>query len=26
MIGPDRLDIDGVDANGARTPVFRKDE
>ena len=26
MIGSDRLDIDVVDANGARTPVFRKDE
>ena len=26
MIGSDRIDIDGVDANGARTPVFRKGE
>jgi aminopeptidase len=26
MIGTDRIDIDGLDANGARTPVFRKGE
>lgn len=26
MIGSDRIDIDGVDAGGARTPVFRKGE
>ena len=26
MIGSDRIDIDGVDANGGRTPVFRKGE
>ena len=26
MIGSDRIDIDGLDANGARTPVFRKGE
>ena len=26
MIGSDRIDIDGVDADGARTPVFRKGE
>jgi len=26
MIGSDKLDIDGVDAKGARTPVFRKGE
>ncbi|MGA7197512.1 aminopeptidase [Roseiarcus sp.] len=26
MIGSDRIDIDGFDANGARTPVFRKGE
>ena len=26
MIGSDKIDIDGLDANGARTPVFRKGE
>jgi aminopeptidase len=26
MIGSDRIDIDGLDANGRRTPVFRKGE
>jgi aminopeptidase len=26
MIGSDSIDIDGVDANGGRTPVFRKGE
>ncbi len=26
MIGSDRIDIDGLDADGARTPVFRKGE
>ncbi|MGB7973993.1 MAG: aminopeptidase [Roseiarcus sp.] len=26
MIGSDLIDIDGLDANGARTPVFRKGE
>ena len=26
MIGSDRIDIDGVDADGGRTPVFRKGE
>jgi aminopeptidase len=26
MIGSDRIDIDGVDAHGGRTPVFRKGE
>ncbi len=26
MIGSDRIDIDGLDASGARTPVFRKGE
>jgi aminopeptidase len=26
MIGSDRIDIDGLDANGARTPVFRMGE
>ena len=26
MIGSDSIDIDGVDANGRRTPVFRKGE
>src|SRR5579872_1376480 len=26
MIGSDKLDIDGLDAKGARTPVFRKGE
>ena len=26
MIGSDRIDIDGLDANGGRTPVFRKGE
>ena len=26
MIGSDMIDIDGLDANGARTPVFRKGE
>jgi len=26
MIGSDQIDIDGVDANGARTAVFRKGE
>ena len=26
MIGSDQIDIDGLDANGARTPVFRKGE
>ena len=26
MIGSDKIDINGVDANGARTPVFRKGE
>ena len=26
MIGSDKIDIDGLDASGARTPVFRKGE
>jgi aminopeptidase len=26
MIGSDLIDIDGVDAKGARTPVFRRGE
>jgi aminopeptidase len=26
MIGSDKIDIDGLDANGARMPVFRKGE
>ena len=26
MIGSDRIDIDGVDADGRRTPVFRRGE
>jgi aminopeptidase len=26
MIGSDKIDIDGLDVNGARTPVFRKGE
>jgi aminopeptidase len=26
MIGSDRIDIDGLDAGGARTPIFRKGE
>jgi aminopeptidase len=26
MIGSDKIDIDGLDANGGRTPVFRKGE
>jgi leucyl aminopeptidase (aminopeptidase T) len=26
MIGSDKIDIDGLDANGARTAVFRKGE
>jgi aminopeptidase len=26
MIGSDKIDIDGLDADGARTPVFRKGE
>ena len=26
MIGSDKIDIDGLDAKGARTPVFRKGE
>ena len=26
MIGSDQIDIDGLDANGARTAVFRKGE
>ena len=26
MIGSDAIDIDGLDANGARTPIFRKGE
>jgi leucyl aminopeptidase (aminopeptidase T) len=26
MIGSDKINIDGLDANGARTPVFRKGE
>jgi aminopeptidase len=26
MIGSDLIDIDGLDANGGRTPVFRKGE
>src|ERR1700684_2108555 len=26
MIGSDKIDIDGLDANGARTPVFRQGE
>ena len=26
MIGSDRIDIDGLDANGARTPIFRQGE
>ena len=26
MIGSDAIDIDGLDGNGARTPVFRKGE
>jgi aminopeptidase len=26
MIGSETIDIDGLDANGARTPVFRNGE